>query len=51
MKRAPRLYTDWRRPSRERNRRIVFLLAMLALTGFGLWLFGATLPPLYGGWP
>ncbi len=37
MKRAPRLYTDWRRCSRERRRRTFGLLAVTALAALILW--------------
>lgn len=40
MKRAPRLYTHWRRPSRSRNQRLAFFAVMLALAGLALWLLG-----------
>lgn len=40
LRRSPRLYTHWRRPSRDRNRRVIVIAAMLALTGLALALFG-----------
>lgn len=40
MKRRPRLYTEWHRPSRSRSQRLVFFAIMLALAGLALWLLG-----------
>lgn len=52
MKRAPRLYTDWRRSSRDRNRRLVVIAVMLALTGLAVALFGSDTQGTWpGGWP
>lgn len=52
MKSRPRLYTEWRRPSRSRSQRFAFLLLMVALTGLALWLFGGEARPYWPAqWP
>ena len=51
MKARPRFYTDWKRPSRDRARRVLLLLAMAALAGLALWLFGTVPMRGDGGWP
>lgn len=48
VKSRPRLYTDWRRRSRERNRRLGVIVAAIVLTAVALWLFGGDFRP---HWP
>lgn len=52
LRRSLRLYTHWRRPSRDRNRRLVVIAVMLALTGLAIALFGSDTQGTWpGGWP
>ncbi len=46
-----RLYTDWRRCSRDRTRRLVRLALAVVVAIVAILVLGDDAPPIWKGWP